>query len=76
MALGGDGVGDDLEEAYVVDEARGVGLDKGVAGEVGPDLGVLDVIADEILNACVGVGTECGLVPEEAFKHASTGSEA
>lgn len=75
-ALGGDGLGDDLEEARVGDEACGVGFDEGVAGEVGPDLGVLDVVADEILDACVCVGAECGFVAEKAFEHAGAGAEA
>lgn len=75
LALGGNGVSDYLEEARVVDEACGVGLDEGVAGEVGPDLGVLDVVADEILDACVGVGAECGFMAEKALEHTRAGPE-
>lgn len=75
MALRGDGIGDYLEEANVVNEACGVGLDEGVAGKVRANLGVLDVVADEILDAGVGVGAECGFMTKEAFEHACAGAE-
>lgn len=76
MALGGDSIGDYLEKANVVNKACGVRLDEGVAGEVGPDLRVLDVVADEILDAGVCVGAECGFMAEEAFEHTRAGPEA